>query len=400
MPRVLVTDAGRGSAVAVIRSLGRLGWTVAAADVDPRAPGLHSRYTSQKMIYPDPLEDANATARAFARYIERHEIDLVIPVTDEAILPLQSIRAELPDRVKLAMASDAALAVAGDKIATLELAQRLGVRVPESVIIRTGDVDRAARLGWPVVVKPARSRLLTPAGRITRHVVSYAGSVDELSAAAAAAGAPALAQEYVAGVGHGVELLLREGELVAAFQHRRIREVPITGGASSCRESVPLDPDLLEQALVLLRSLEWTGVAMVEFRVGANGSRRMEVNGRIWGSLPLAVRAGVDFPALLAAVHLDRETPPLRQSGYRLGVRSRSLPLEVSWIGAVLAGRQGVPGIPIPPRRSAVKVALQAFIPAGWDVLSIDDPRPGLIEIARVAGQAARRVGRRTQDGA
>ena len=46
-----------------------------------------------------------------------------------------------------------------------------------------------------------------------------------------------------------------------------------------------------------------TGVAMVEYRYDP-ASRRyvfMEINGRFWGSLQLAIDAGVDFPALLVA---------------------------------------------------------------------------------------------------
>ena len=49
-----------------------------------------------------------------------------------------------------------------------------------------------------------------------------------------------LLQEYGPGEAHGVELLLVDGRPLAAFQHRRIHEVPLTGGASSLRESVPL----------------------------------------------------------------------------------------------------------------------------------------------------------------
>ena len=63
----------------------------------------------------------------------------------------------------------------------------------------------------------------------------------------------------------------------------------MTGGASSYRESVALDARLLEDSVRLLQALRWTGLAMVEFKVGADGYHLMEINGRVWGSLPLAV---------------------------------------------------------------------------------------------------------------
>ena len=391
-PRILVTDAGRGSAIAVIRSLGRRGWPVAAADFDHRSPGFSSRYVAARVTYPDPARHATEAAERISAAVDRLGIDLVVPVTDETILPLSAIRADLERRTRLALPSAQAIAVTADKSSTFELAARLGVPVPRSVPLAGSDDARQVgdRLGWPVVVKPCRSRSFAKDGTIARHLVSYASTSDELEAAARKG--PAIAQEYVQGTGHGVELLLRSGEVIAAFQHRRIREVPVTGGASSYRESVALDPELLEYSVALLRFLDWTGVAMVEFRVGPTGPRLMEVNGRLWGSLPLAVRAGVDFPGLLADVHLGRAVDAGPLGRYALGVRSRSLPLEVSWIGAVLSQRPAQGGLATPRRRDALKVAAQLLVPFGWDVLARDDPAPGLREIARVAVGSVRRL--------
>ena len=402
-PRVLVTDAGRGSAVAIIRSLGRRGWHVTAADSDRRSPGLYSRFAARRLRYADPIHEPAAMAAGLRRTIERFDIDLVIPVTDEAILPLLPMRSELDRITTIALPSNAAFGVMSDKAATYELARRLGVPTPRWALLEAGLRPEGVGedLGWPVVVKPRRSRELTADGRISRHVVTYAAGPADLAAASAAsatasAAGSVLVQEYVTGEGHGVELLMREGEVVAAFQHRRIREVPVTGGASSYRESVALDPALLEHATALLRDLGWTGVAMVEFRLGPDGPRLMEVNGRVWGSLPLAVRAGVDFPALLADVHLGRPVTAGPIGDYRIGVRSRSLPLEISWIGAVLSGRRGEAGLPVPARREALKVAAQALVPGGWDVLSVRDPLPGLLEIWKVASGSIGRLRRRS----
>jgi predicted ATP-grasp superfamily ATP-dependent carboligase len=47
----------------------------------------------------------------------------------------------------------------------------------------------------------------------------------------------------------------------------------------------------------------------------------MEVNGRFWGSLQLAIDAGIDFPALLVSCAAGEPVPETRR--YRVGVRSR-----------------------------------------------------------------------------
>src|SRR5205085_6819270 len=95
--------------------------------------------------------------------------------------------------------------------------------------------------------------------------------------------------------------LFDRGALVADFAHRRLREKPPAGGASVLSESAPVDPCLREQVVRLLGSIGWHGVAMVEYKhdLRSGATVLMEVNGRFWGSLQLAVDAGVDFPFLL-----------------------------------------------------------------------------------------------------
>ncbi len=51
---------------------------------------------------------------------------------------------------------------------------------------------------------------------------------------------------------------------------------------------------------------------MVEFKADARTGTPylMEINGRFWGSLQLAIDAGVDFPAILVAAALGAPIPP------------------------------------------------------------------------------------------
>ncbi|MFB3041919.1 MAG: ATP-grasp domain-containing protein, partial [Candidatus Poribacteria bacterium] len=107
-------------------------------------------------------------------------------------------------------------------------------------------------------------------------------------------------QENFIGMGVGVELLAAQGESLFAFQHVRVHE-PIMGGGSSYRKSVALDSELLEASTKLLKALNYTGVAMVEFKVNFKTGAWVfiEINARFWGSLPLAVAAGADFPYYL-----------------------------------------------------------------------------------------------------
>src|SRR5436190_3207101 len=399
-PRVLVTDARLGSAIAVIRSLGRAGMHVIAADHERRSTGFRSRYSVERLVYPNPASDPLAVVELLRDRAAAGDLDLIVPVTDELMLPLAAARERFAGLCALAIPDDAALATAADKAATVRLAERLGVPVPQSVLVQNSEeaLSAAPQLGWPVVLKPATSFQLRD-GMGERFSVAYADGPEMLKARmdALAGRCSVLLQEYCAGEGSGVELLLENGRPLMTFQHRRLHEVPITGGASALRESVAHEPELVAHAVRLLGAMSWTGLAMVEFRVGARGPLLMEVNGRVWGSLPLAVRSGVDFPLGLAKVYLGRHlnghvpTPPLTPAS--IGVRSRNLRLEVVWIASVLRRRRLYPFLAVPRRRDGIVAALRLPLPRdGFDLLSRDDPAPGVIDALRAAGHLLHKV--------
>jgi predicted ATP-grasp superfamily ATP-dependent carboligase len=399
---VLVTDASRGSAVAFIRSLGQRGWRVTAADFDPASAGFRSRYTTRRLVYPRPTDRPDAVVEAILEAVARDGIDLVIPVTDEVGLPLADARASFEGITTLALPEPEALALAHDKGATIALAERLGVPTPATRSVPAGGdaLEAAAALGYPIVVKPTVSRALLGDGTIGSYAVTYAADPDELRRRMAAiAATPVLLQRWLPGVGLGVELLMDRGRPIAAFQHRRLRESPPTGGASALRESVELDPDLYDRAVQMLGALHWTGLAMVEFRRGPDGiGHLMEINGRVWGSLPLAVRAGMDFPGRLADLLLeDRPAdPPPVATDYRRGVRARNLRLELGWIGAVLVGRRRYPYLPWPGRAASLGALASLLDPRiGDDLMSRSDPGPGVAQLGSIARDALRRRGSR-----
>jgi predicted ATP-grasp superfamily ATP-dependent carboligase len=190
-------------------------------------------------------------------------------------------------------------------------------------------------------------------------------------------------QERVIGPGIGVFVLLWDGELLAAFAHRRIREKPPSGGVSVLSESIPLDPGLLARSDALLRDFDWQGVAMVEYKIDQKTGipYLMEVNGRFWGSLQLAIDAGVDFPNLLVAAACGHPTPPVVD--YKVGARLRwewgdvdNLVVRLRRSRAALALPQGAPG-----RFKGILGFARAFGPGTrGEVLRGDDPRPFLRE--------------------
>jgi predicted ATP-grasp superfamily ATP-dependent carboligase len=157
------------------------------------------------------------------------------------------------------------------------------------------------------------------------------------------------------------------------------------------------DRRLLDVAAKLARASELTGVAMFEFRVDRGSGRQvlLEVNPRFWGSLPLAVAGGADFPALLWDVLTGAE-PPLDAQPPRLIAR-RSMSGECSRLAAAVAEARGAAA------RLRAIAGLLAFLPtlllrSRFDSWAADDPRPFHVERrqirSRLSGAFARRLGR------
>jgi protein-tyrosine-phosphatase len=202
-----------------------------------------------------------------------------------------------------------------------------------------------------------------------------------------------LLQEFFPGTGVGVELIAQHGRIAYAFQHRRLHEVPLTGGGSSLRKSEPVMPELLAASESLIAALEWNGVAMVEFKLDPLTRKfsLMEINGRFWGSLPLAVAAGADFPSMLLDLELSGEIRPCRP--YQNDVYCRLLSRDVHWYEAVLRDGADTPMVKIPSGWEVVK-ELRLFLNSRhrFDVQSICDPVPGLVDVFRILNSYLQRI--------
>ena len=328
-PTVLVTDGDERPALAITRSLGRKGFRVLVGAEHPVSLASASRYCAAHVTYPSPSRTPDVFRRFLREFLPGQGVDVVLPVTDVTTHEVASSRGDLAPSVSTAPPLDA-FDLVTDKAALLQRAARCGIPIPRTHFVNgVGGLQAVvACVQYPAVIKPARSRIRTDAGWAAA-VVQYAHSEADLwrlyRTTPYLAAYPSLIQERIVGPGMGIFVLCEHGEVRTAFAHRRLRERPPSGGTSVLCESVAVDPVLLAQASRLLEPLGWHGVAMLEYKQDQRSGRSflMEVNGRFWGSLQLAVDAGVDFPYLACQVALGQ---PLDLPGsYKVGVRSRWL---------------------------------------------------------------------------
>ncbi len=391
MDRILILDANQRSALAATRSLGARGLTVITADSTGSSLAGASRYAALHAVYPNPHSEPEAFVATLQTLVERHRIDVLLPMTDVTTALVLNHRARLSD-VRIPCPELSAYEQLSDKGRLAALATELDVKTPATVSVS----DAAAldevhqNLTFPAVLKPARSRNWI-GGRCVTAPVQYVYSMAELRAAieraSRVAPIPWLIQEYVPGQGQGVFCLFEHGRPHSFFSHRRLREKPPSGGVSVLSESVPLPPQMVAAAQRILSHVGWHGVAMVEFKVTPEGTPYLiEVNGRFWGSLQLAIDAGIDFPYLLYRLAIDRPTLPA--TGFEIGRRSRWLLGDIDHLYLTLKGRGTATRLV--PKLRALGEFMVLFDPRlRYEINRLDDLRPFLFELRHYFRPAA-----------
>jgi hypothetical protein len=190
------------------------------------------------------------------------------------------------------------------------------------------------------VVKPRYSNAWNGETVLRDLGVAYVQGPDALAAAVwprRQFGTWPLLQRHVPGAGRGVFALCDRGRPLGWFAHQRLRDVRPSGSGSSLRRSAALDERLREPSERLLRAMRWHGPVMLEFRDdGEHAPWLIEVNGRFWGSLQLAIASGVDFPTLWVKILRGERVHP--NGGYNEGTTLRWLWGDVKRFLHILRG--------------------------------------------------------------
>lgn len=388
--KVLITDGNTRGALAATRSLGRRGVRVVAAGESKRTLAGSSHYCNETFVYPSPGEHPEAFISTIKSECVQRGISVIFPMTELATSTVLRHRAQL-DQFKLPFPEFAAFEALSDKWKLLELAKRLNVSIPETHFVSDAGAldDIIPRLKFPAVLKPYRS-MINSNGRWIASCVQYAHSAVELRETVARHEYfnqhPFLIQEYISGQGQGIFALYDHGSPLAFFAHRRLREKPPSGGESVLSESIPLNPDQRAMAHSLLHSVGWHGVAMVEFKVSPDGTPYLiEVNGRFWGSLQLAIDAGVDFPWLLYQLACGDRVDEV--NAYAVGVKWRWLLGDFTRLCKVLMSKNSTPSPSSPGKIESLLQFLSCFeTPAKSQPDVSGDIRPFLLEFYRTCG--------------
>ena len=134
----------------------------------------------------------------------------------------------------------------------------------------------------------------------------------------------------------------------------------------------------------LLKEVNWHGVGMVEFKIEKDTGIPyfIEVNGRFWGSLQLAIDSGVDFPYLLYCIATNSNLELSNE--YLIGTKSRWLLGDLDYLYFRILKKEGNEGFP-KDFRSKVKAIFEFFKYNGrhcsFEVINIRDIKPFIVEL-------------------
>lgn len=377
----VVTDIHYRMSLALIRDLAQAGVRVVCCErAEVPAPlGFRSKYSARNVTLPAEgwLDALYTLCGELTR--EDQARPALLPVGAVTLAALAAEQERFAAVCGLCIPTRSQLDTFNSKESVARLGERLGIPVPRAFAPAEGErpADFFPRIPLPCVVKPLCGEKFGLSA-VQRYVIARTpeAGAEAFARFCGLTGTPPLVQEYLTGGGLGCSVLAEEGAVRAALCHRRVREYPVTGGPSSCCVRVDR-PDLEEYAARLVRETGYTGLAMFEFKEGADGQARLlEVNPRVWGTFPLTRASRSGIPLLWHTLSLNRGNPeeeprplppasPLRECKMQFGASDL-----MAGLGYLKRGRPG----------RALGALADLLNPAVKDGLwEWSDPGPGLM---------------------
>jgi hypothetical protein len=300
--RVLITSSRMPFAVAAVRKLAEAGHEVYASDAYEVAPGSHSRYLAGHFVTASPKEATVQFTEDVQRIASENSIDVVVPAFEEAFF-LASQHERLSEITRLFTAPFPSLARLHDKATFKRLTGELGLRTPETVVVRSDEELREAieRFGT-YFARAAFSRggvsLLTNSGPLAgRREVGDVHPTPE---------SPWLVQEFVDAETVCTYSTVHEGKVTAHCIYRIPRQWQHSTGIQFVSAEGSASLEVVEK---IAGALNYTGQISFDLFDEPGEPRLIECNPRATDGL-LLMSAEQLAAGLLEPVHQPIVTPP------------------------------------------------------------------------------------------
>ena len=150
--RVLVSDGQWRKALAVVRSLGRAGHTVAVAGDRRLTTSFFSRHCAEREIFPTASDDPQSFLAHLQTLVSKSHYDLLVPLEDETVMVCARHREALESHVAVPLPELDSVMLASDKALTREAAERCGYSSRDIVSGGGHDACNIARIASAAMV--------------------------------------------------------------------------------------------------------------------------------------------------------------------------------------------------------------------------------------------------------
>jgi len=379
---LLTADDGTGS-LAAVRALRAGGFEPWVATWWKSSYAVRSRAAAGIVEVPDPELDSDRFVSALADAVSVHSLAAVLPGTEPSLRVLAGREDAFSPGVVVGTCPPPVVTRATDKLALAQLASSAGLETPPTLALTPSELGRRSdELEYPLVVKPLTSFTSSREGGLQRTPVRVASSPSELQEIIDGSdGERRLIQPYLTGELMAVVGVSWHGEVVCSSHQVARRIWPPRSGISAYAETVPRDSEIDRGVARLLGSLGWSGIFEAQFVSAENTHYLVDLNPRVYGSMALAVAAGLNLPAIWAELLLG-EKPEARS--YRAGVRYRSEENDAHALRRAFAEGMRLEALRgLLPRRRTVHA-----------IFSLRDPLPLVESLAKGRAKIARRAAR------
>jgi len=356
--KAIIPRGEHALSLAAVRSLGKKNIETTVVSQYKKTLSFRSKYCHNKIvtdIYPDFLHELS-------------ENDLVIPTDENIMIELAKNRSNY--KCSLAFPEYSILELALNKKMLLDRAEELSIPCPITMFAQDSIDCRDAldKIAFPVVVKPIRS-----GGGIGISFVDSCTQLEEIVEKSIQQFGPLLIQEKIPyHERYSVAIIMnKDQDMKSCCVLQALRMYPVETGPATIVESVNR-PDLINLGCILLQSMNFYGVAEIEFVIDqrSNTPKLMEINPRLWGSLQGAINAGVDFPFLLYSLFRDGDID--QNLHYRKGIRTRNLiGNDHRRLAEIIWGNY-----PKSMKKTTIIEFLKFYKDNGYYIFNLDDKQP------------------------
>ncbi len=330
-PAAFILGDGRCHALGFARSLGRKGIPTLILDT-VKGIGVRSRYCLG--LRGDTVGDESKLLAFLERIGNRLPTKgVLIPTADPYVLLISRNRSLLSKYYDFVLAEGSAVERLANKQSQYQYAASIGVPIPKTYALESShDIKEVAdTVNYPCIIKPVYSdpwaRYRQSAGVKVWKKLAHVESPLELVQAyrqMAKSGVGLVVQERIGGDDDQIYALdtyfSRDSEPLAIFVRRKLRQWPVNYGGA-CHSMSTYQREVLELGLKLLKSINYRGLANIEFKKDPRDGqfKLMEINVRGSAQVGLAVDSGVDIPNIVYKDALHEALDPV--DSYKEGLK-------------------------------------------------------------------------------